>query len=386
MRKYIIFLLLLPLYANIKAQYYDASNSMSRVALVYFYEDENGFFQKKENVNLQEVYSIESSYGYNKKSHELYVQTNRANCIILVNENLHKIIKKSKSIPQLKAEDLLAKSNAISQELTERFERQNKIRQKQIADSLEQARIDSIIRAREDSLRIVAEKNKEESYRKNHKWYMVPINKKSLYCSFCEESYNDRDSIFCYGIHNDTIYWAGFKTGLLDIDYRHIHAAKLPESLLKDEDFIYHQKVYNDSLTTRIILDKKIASVINSDYYYDYGEELKKVAPNGLFLDWDWKNEYSNIEFNFTYLNTNKKTIKYIEAFFIVTNDVGDVRKTGSFKGTGPLEEWESASWKWDHSSYYVSGDASYMKISKVIITYMNGTKVTIPRDKLRFN
>ena len=81
-----------------------------------------------------------------------------------------------------------------------------------------------------------------------------------------------------------------------------------------------------------------------------------------------------------------KNTIKYIEVFFVVSNDVGDVRKTGSFKGTGPLEEWESASWDWDHSSYYVAGDASKMNISKVIITYTNGTKVTIPKNKIRFN
>lgn len=53
---------------------------------------------------------------------------------------------------------------------------------------------------------------------------------------------------------------------------------------------------------------------------------------------------------------------------------------------TGPLEEWESASWDWDHSSYNVAGDASKMNISKVIITYTNGTKVTIPKNKLRFN
>ena len=110
------------------------------------------------------------------------------------------------------------------------------------------------------------------------------------------------------------------------------------------------------------------------------------MQANGLFLDWGWDKEYSSIEFNFKYMNTNSNTIKYIEVFFVVTNDVGDVRKTGSFRGTGPLEEWESASWNWDHSSYYVAGDATKMNISKVIITYMNGSRVTIPKSKLRFN
>jgi hypothetical protein len=85
-------------------------------------------------------------------------------------------------------------------------------------------------------------------------------------------------------------------------------------------------------------------------------------------------------------MNTNKKTIKYIDVYWVLKNDVGDVRKSGHFSGTGPLEEWSSASWEWDHSSYYVSGDASRMYLTKVIITYMDGTKVTIPKDKIWYN
>lgn len=47
------------------------------MALVYFLKDENGFYQKKENVNLQEVFQVVSTYGYDKKSHELYVLPTR---------------------------------------------------------------------------------------------------------------------------------------------------------------------------------------------------------------------------------------------------------------------------------------------------------------------
>ena len=74
-------------------------------------------------------------------------------------------------------------------------------------------------------------------------------------------------------------------------------------------------------------------------------------------------------------MNTNRNTIKYIDVYFKVTNDVGDLRKTGHFQRTGALREFESASWEWDTSYYYVSGDASNMNITKVILTYMNGTK-----------
>lgn len=386
MKKLLLFITMLSLSLAMNAQNYNTSNSLSRVALVYYFMDEKGYFQKKENINLQEVFNVVSTYGYDKKSHELYVETDKANCIVTVNDDLHKLLKRSKSIPQLKSEELIVKANAINQELAEKFERLNVARQKHIADSIERVRQDSIRKAREDSLRVVTEQNKEASYKNNHRWFSVPSKKNKVYCEFCEKSIETNDSIFCYAIKWDTLYWAGYETGKLDIEFRHIHAGKIPDVLSKDKDFIYHRKVYNDSLISRINIDMGLASELNRGYYIDYIKKLKREAPNGLFLDWGWDSEYSNISFNFNYMNTNKNTIKYIEVFFVVSNDVGDIRKTGSFKGTGPLEEWESASWNWDHSSYYVAGDASKMNISKVIITYTNGAKVTIPKNKLRFN
>jgi len=386
MRKLLVIIALLSLKLMIFAQNYNASNSLSRIALVYYFQDENGFFQKKENINLQEVFSVVSTYGYNKKSHELYVETDRANCIILVNDDLHKLLKKSKSIPQLNAEELMTKARAINAEMVGRFERLNTSRKKHISDSLARVKRDSINRVKEDSIRIVTERNMETNYKKNHQWYTIPTKNKKIYCDFCEKSIDTHDSLFCYGINNDTLFWAGFEQGKLDIEIRHIHAGKIPDALLKDKDFIYHRKIYNDSLTSKIKINIGLASEVNRDHYIDYLHTLKSEAPNGLFFDWGWDKEYSSIEFNFKYMNTNSNTIKYIEVFFVVTNDVGDVRKTGSFRGTGPLEEWESASWNWDHSSYYVAGDATKMNISKVIITYMNGSRVTIPKSKLRFN
>ena len=117
-----------------------------------------------------------------------------------------------------------------------------------------------------------------------------------------------------------------------------------------------------------------------------YVSKLKKEAPYGYFDSWDWNDEYSMVTFNFRYVNTNPKTIKYIAVYFKITNGVGDVRKTGYFQGTGPLKCGESASWDWDSSSYYVAGDASNMSITKVVITYMNGTKQVVSGKYLRFN
>ena len=70
MKKILLSITILSLSLAINAQNYNASNSLSRVALVYYFMDENGYFQKKENINLQEVFSVVSTYGYDKKSHE----------------------------------------------------------------------------------------------------------------------------------------------------------------------------------------------------------------------------------------------------------------------------------------------------------------------------
>ena len=387
MKKILSIISILFLSLVINAQNYNTSNSLSRVALVYYYMDENGYFQKKENINLQEVFNAVSTYGYDKKSHELYVETDKANCIITVNDDLHKLLKKSKSIPQLKPEELTVKANAINQELAEKFERLNSARQKHIADSIERVRQDSIRKAREDSIKVAQAKERLNNYVATHKWYLVPSSKKiHPHCTFCEKSI-EVDTLNIYAIKNDSIFWDDLEWGYLINLYDHIHAAKIPESLKSDYAYNYHCKAFADTIQVKSAkFSTDVARALNGKAFLEYLVKLKKEAPNGFFLDWGWDKEYSSISFNFKYMNTNKNTIKYIEVFFVVSNDVGDIRKTGSFKGTGPLEEWESASWNWDHSSYYVAGDASKMNISKVIITYTNGTKVTIPKNKLRFN
>ena len=387
MRKTFIFCLLLVFCLTANAQTYDSSNSITRVALVYFFMDKNGFYQKKENVNLQEVMQVVATYGYDKKSHELYVQTERANCIVTVNDALHKILKKSKSIPQMKGDELTAKASEVSNEMDAHFKHLNELRQKHINDSIQKAREDSIRKAREDSIRIAQENKKAEDYRGSHNWLLYPTGKVNLYCVYCEKTVTTPDTSLVYKVKQDTIYWLDMMTGRLDLDYRHIHAARISSQLLNNPAFQYHCKVFADSIDSHFNdISVDVIGSLNGQYIYDYLTELKKEAPHGLILDWGWNDDYSNVSFNLEYLNTNKNTLKYIQVFWRVTNDVGDVRKTGSFQGTGPLEEWESGGWNWDDSMYYVAGDATKMEITKIIITYMNGSKVTIPKNKLCFN
>ena len=386
MERYLTFLACLIVASTLKAQNYNSSNSLARVALVYYSQDERGFFHKKENVNLQEISQVVSSYGYNKKSHELYLETDRSNCIVTVNDDLHKILKKSKSIPQMKDDDLTVKASEVSTRLEEKFARLNQAREKHISDSIQKAREDSIKKAREDSIRLVKLAKQKDDYRKAHNWRWVPINKSHLSCSLCDKSVYSEDSLLCLAFRNDTLYHVSFEDVALEESYMKIHKMYVPASLKSNEKFRYHFEVYGDSLRAF-----KLTALEDPEYFNSYSvyEALQKVhakAPNGYFEDWGWNNEYGSITFNFRYTNTNKNTIKYIEVYWVVTNGVGDVRKSGSFQGTGPLAEWETASWNWDHSMYYVAGDATKMNITKVIITYMNGSKVTIPKNKLWFN
>ena len=386
MKKYFIIGVLLFVVNALKAQNYNSSNSLARVALVYYSQDERGFFHKKENVNLQEVSQVVSSYGYNKKSHELYLETDRSNCIVTVNDDLHKILKKSKSIPQMKDDDLTVKASEVSTRLEEKFARLNLAREKHINDSIRKAREDSIKKAQEDSIRLAKLALQKDNYRKTHNWRWVPINKTHLSCSLCDKSVYSEDSLFCLGFRNDTLFHMSYEDMALEESYLKIHKMYVPASLKSYDKFRYHFEVYGDSLTSKNAKDLHDIEGLNSYWAYEALQKVRAKAPNGYFEDWGWNDEYGTITFNFKYTNTNKNTIKYIEVFWVVTNDVGDVRKTGSFRGTGPLAEWETASWNWDHSMYFVAGDATKMDIRKVIITYMNGSKVTIPKNKIWFN
>lgn len=106
------------------------------------------------------------------------------------------------------------------------------------------------------------------------------------------------------------------------------------------------------------------------------------MAPYGFIVKWSWDNEVT-VSLQLRYFNSNKKRIKYIEVHWVAINDVGDVRGRGSFRGTGPLGFLESGSWDWDRSLYFVADDATTMRITKVILTYMNGTKKILTGDAI---
>ena len=224
-----------------------------------------------------------------------------------------------------------------------------------------------------------------EDYVNSHKYYKVPLGDNSIYCEICKEYISPKDA-YTFGICNDSIYYMTSKKGQLGLSYIELHESKIPPSLNSDKDFLYHYEVFKDSLTHDSTNYAKIVRYFDYQYYNDYLVRLKKAAPFGFVDEWGWNNEYSMVTFNIRYTNTNSKTIKYLTIYFKITNDVGDIRETGYFQGTGPLKEWETASWDWDSSSYFTAGDASKMSITKIVLTYMNGTKQVVSGKYLRFN
>lgn len=49
----------------------------------------------------------------------------------------------------------------------------------------------------------------------------------------------------------------------------------------------------------------------------------------------------------------------------------------------GPVESFQAGSWNWDKATHYTSGDASEMKIVKVVITYMDKTTKVLTGNAL---
>lgn len=368
---------------------YSQVNSFMRKALVTYKMGNDGFYYKVTDEMVPVVDNVVSIYAYDAKAQNLYVQTNNSNCVVTLTKDYAKIVKKNKMIPHVKGDDVLQEIEKVNSLLDAKFEQLNGMRRQHIADSIAAARArakaDSIAAARADSIRMAKIEQKKSAYMAEHKWIWLPVGNTSLRCALCDEYISHDDSIFCAAIKNDTIYHVERKDLALGFSYLTVHKSAIPSSLKKDDKFMYHCEVYSDSLMADKHKVCEDTELMNWGWFNDALENMRKFAPNGYVVDWGWDNEYSNISFELEYMNTNKKTIKYINVFFKVTNAVGDVRKTGNFKGTGPVEEMHSASWDWDYSHYYVAGDASNMEITKIIITYMDGSQKVLTGNQIKY-
>lgn len=378
----LIFMLLNVFVAN--AQFTN-SNSFMRKAIISYQRDDKGYYQKVTDKTLDIVDNIVCNYAYNKHTRTLYVLTRNSNCAVTFDKNEAKYVNKVELIPHLDGEKLdtiIANANTA---LSNSYAEINILWAKHVKDSIDKAKVDSIEMAKQYKLKISKHNKEIKDYRKKHLWYIAPIKGQELTCALCDEKYTG-DSVWCESIKNDSIFYITNTKGKLGLTYMTLHVCKIPDDLAKDSSFLYHYEANKDSLSNDTIFNSSNIAGINAIEYLKYCKKINQIAPYGYFENWGWSNRFSMVTFNFEYTNTYVKTIRYIDVYFKITNDVDDVRLTGCFRGTGPVKQDYSSTWKWDSSNYITSGDASNMSISKVIITYMNGTKKVLTGRLLQFN
>ena len=366
-------------------------NSMQRKFITTYELGSDGYYKRATQKQVETIDGVEKYYAYDKKAKNLYALTSNGNAVITLTKDYAKIFKNDKTIPQLQGEALCMAIAKHTKLIDEKYAALNEARTKHIQDSIK-AREDSIAKAIADSIaaerqreaKLAQEKKALEDYRNGHSWQLVPTDNSSLYCDDCEQNFTE-DSLYSLGIDQNHIYYFTNEEGSLGYTYMKGHKSQIPQRLWDYAPFKYHYEAFKDSLTLYSGNYDEFEADLSYYFLGDYIQRVKKRAPYGFFVNWHWGTEYSCISFDFRYMNTNAKTIKYIDVYFKVTNDVDDVRGTGHFRGTGPLEQFESASWEWDTSGYYVAGDASHMSITKVILTYMNGTKKVLTGNLLVF-
>jgi len=357
-------------------------NTNKIYAFVICEQNKDGFWICHKDTVIEKKEATNKFYAYDKKNCKLYGISLWGNYVYFCSKDFHKKLRKD--IPILKEKAILPLIELYNQELIQKAEIANK---KRIQEIEEEKRI-AIIKAKEDSIKREEQdrehERKKAEYIRTHNKHYLPKNK-VLKCLLCDE-YNREDSVYTAFFKNDTLYYVGTKNGLLGYRYQQIHVAKVDIPSM-DEKFKLHYEAFKDSLIqTDDYFNLKTAQQYNDIQVRECAEKVVKKAPNGFIDYWDWDCEYGMVTLKMRYCNLNQKTIKYIDVYFSVKNDVGDVRGSGHFQGTGPVEFMSSGTWNWDSSRYYVARDASKMALTKIILTYMNGQKVTINKNRLVFN
>ncbi len=269
-------------------------------------------------------------------------------------------------------------------------------------DKVYKEKNDSIINKRriaheKDSIEAMNRKAREyNEYRNKHNWHELELdNVVTVNCGFCKEKHYER-SIYIISLNSDTIYYLHNKPEIemLGKACSTLHFSEITNKIKQDKNFIKHMEVWRDSIVIHNEFSNAIAEKTNLYRYILFKDEIIKEAPFGFVENWGWNlNSAYGVEPFFSFYNTSKKTIKYVDFYFSLYNDVGDKcflkynkSYTGSVRGVGPVETDRSASWNWDRATHYTSADASEMRIVKIVITYMDKTVKTLTGNAIKLN
>ena len=249
----------------------------------------------------------------------------------------------------------------------------------------------------QDSISAAQKKSAEkEEYRKTHNWRELEMsNAYKFECKFCDKSHSLK-KMMVLSLSADTVYYLQDEPDLSLIGINHftIHYSPLTNVIKNDPKFIDHIDTWRDSIANHNNMRNQDADILNIVHYNEFNQKVCNRAPYGFIERWGWHlNSADGIEPYFTFHNTAKKTIKYVDFYFSVFNAVGDkcylkYNKSyiGNVRGVGPVEQYESGSWNWDRATHYTSSDASEMRIIKLVITYMDGTTKIIPKDSIIYD
>lgn len=296
---------------------------------------------------------------------------------------------KEHNVKKIDLKDFPIELDVIRKKMDQKYESMNDSIREKLRLQREKQIKDSISAAQKKKADI-------EEYRRNHSWRDLNLSKPyKLDCEFCEKShYQDKYKII--SLSEDTIYYflENPDLSILGINHFSIHYSALTNSIKNDRNFVDYVNIWRDSIANHNNTRNQDAAIVNLLEYNEFKEKVCKAAPNGFIENWGWHlNSADGIEPFFSYFNTSKKTIKYVDLYFSVFNAVGDrcylkYNKSyiGNVRGVGPVEQFDSGSWNWDRATHYTSSDASEMRIVKLVITYMDGTTKTIPRESIIYD
>ncbi len=391
-----IFAGVLALIAYAQYERFDFRNAREISAIRLYSTDSEGYLIRDYYENTTALDSVERVYAYDKKNKTAYVLTPRGNYRVWLTDEAAKAMKKDKEVGKLNGEDLNAVIEAMNLKLEGRADEYNRAheaylnflaeeaRKKRMEDSIrEQRRLDSIAR-----VEAALEQERINRYRATENWSVIPLGNVKLRCKEegCGETVDGGKVVSC-GMKQDTIYFFSQEELALGKTYMKMHYAVHKVDTEKDKKLAFHVKAFADSLQSEgAILSPEMVPSMNLWSLENCLDEVKKAAPYGFVEDWGWDEEYGTLTFHISYTNLNKKTIKYITVYWQLKNDVDDPRGSGQFKGTGPVDYLDTGSWEWDNTLYFVRGDVTRMRITKILLTYMNGTTKVLTGKEIKFN
>lgn len=395
-----------PLYSQITIPSGSQLKIDSATALVSYSKDSQGFWIKRAPKDISDRSELDAVdlIGKNNKNRLLYAVSNTSIIEMSLDKKAYSEYKSDKRLLNLKEKEWEDLYISTSEKLANKFQQLNESRKKEIEDSIAEVRRIEQLKAQEAARREARRRDSiltaeaDQKYRETHPYNRLDLTSLKKNLNFTEERSLlkcavdgcdhriDDSEMMLMSVKNDTIVYVDFTTPALDISVAKLHALVMNDKFKQDPVIHRHLRVWADSLNSDVESIIDIIDYFNYNSAKEFFNEMKNKAPNGYIDSWGWDNEYGPVSFDVSFCNTNKKVIKYIKFFFSIYNDVGDVRGTGSVQGTGPVDEFETASWSFDRTGCWPRGDASRMRITKILITYMNGSTLTLTGNKIIYN